>query len=70
MFDIFYLLTITWRFFQSFDYQSGSRWNDINLCLTILNSQFNGYPQPFPVLRITVKLTIQNRQAKVDVVPS
>merc|ERR1712062_300144 len=30
MFDIFYLLTITWRFFQSFDYQSGSRWNDIN----------------------------------------
>merc|ERR1712020_522665 len=50
MFDIFDLLTITWRFFQSFDHQSGSRWNDVNLCLTILNSQFNGYPQPFPVL--------------------
>merc|ERR1712062_171287 len=43
MFDIFDLLTITWRFFQSFDHQSGSRWNDINLCLTILNCQFNGY---------------------------
>merc|ERR1711874_140527 len=50
MFDIFDLLTITWRFFQSFDHQSGSRWNDVNLCLTILNSQFNGYPQTFPVL--------------------
>merc|ERR1711863_171061 len=48
MFDIFDLLTITWRFFQSFDHQSGSRWNDVNLCLTILNSQFNGYPQTFP----------------------
>merc|ERR1711879_1063204 len=50
MFDIFDLLTITWRFFQSFDHQSGSRWNDVNLCLTILNGQFNGYPQTFPVL--------------------
>merc|ERR1719195_1446227 len=31
MFDIFDLLTITWRFFQSFDHQSSSRWNDVNL---------------------------------------
>merc|ERR1739844_324777 len=50
MFDIFDLLTITWRFFQSFDHQSSSRWNDVNLCLTILNCQFNGYPQTFPAL--------------------
>merc|ERR1719323_935247 len=43
MFDIFDLLTITWRFFQSFDHQSGSRWNDVYLCLTILNSCFSFY---------------------------
>merc|ERR1712001_581183 len=50
MFDIFDLLTITWRFFQSFDHQSGSRWNDVYLCLTILSPIFLGDKPSGPTL--------------------
>lgn len=50
VFNILDLLPVTWRFLQSLDDKSGSRWNHINLSLTILNGQLDGDFETFPVL--------------------
>merc|ERR1711962_1338722 len=46
---VFNLLSVSWGFFQSFDDQGSSRRYNIDLCLTILNSQLNCDLQTFPI---------------------
>jgi len=48
VFDVLDLLSVPWWFFQSFDDQRRSGWNDGNLSLSVLDGQFDGDFQAFP----------------------
>merc|ERR1712050_606122 len=48
VFDVLDLLSVPWWFFQGFDDQRRSGWNNGDLSLSVLDGQFDGDFQAFP----------------------
>lgn len=47
MLDVFLLLAVARRLFQSLDDEGGGGRNDRDCCLAILNRKFDGYAEAF-----------------------
>lgn len=52
VFDVLDLLSVPWWFFQSFDQQRRSTWYNGDLSLSVLDGEFDGYFQAFPLFGV------------------
>lgn len=49
MFDVFFFFAITGGFFEGFDDEGGSGGDDFDFGLTVLDNEFDGDAEAFPV---------------------
>lgn len=47
MFDVFLLLSVSWRFFESLDNERRGGWDDGDSCLTVLDGESDGDSETF-----------------------